>query len=192
MKRLLPFLSLLMASGMFHTGAASEGYRARMVEPSRVAGLSMQLELKRFDASGTRMEPVPLESPNAVGQQAAGSPLKAQDLAVICFTPTATGYASVWHHDYARQPVRIFPNAYSAAKGKASSVQAGERVCIGDQSDFRLRVTASQSTQRVYIHWTASQDAQIGDDEFLQLDDRVRSARTSTNEHIEEVVYEVR
>ena len=87
----------------------------------------------------------------------------------ICFRSTQSGYVTLWSRTAGDPPVRIYPNAYShaGADAPAERVPPGERICVGSDERFRLRVVGPPGVvSSLYLHWTPREAEQLPADAF--------------------------
>lgn len=95
--------------------------------------------------------------------------LRIGDPVEICFRSTRSGYVTLWSRTAGDPPVRIYPNPYSHAGADAPSehVPPGERLCVGSDDRFRLRVVGpAGAVSSLYLHWTSQEAEQLVADDF--------------------------
>jgi len=154
---------MLMAPGITEAQAPPG---ARMDLPMQQArtGIELDLELHALETE----RPVSRQTTRSLS--AATLPaLRVGETVEVCFRSTEPGYVTLWSRTAGSPPVRIYPNAFShsGVDALAEAVPAAERICVGSDDRFRLRVVSpSGVTSSLYLHWTPEQAEQLPADAF--------------------------
>jgi hypothetical protein len=136
---------------MATAGAQDSGLRlAAGLAKSGDAAPRVTLELQRLpepadESTAVARAPDPLPSRAAL---AVGTPIQ------ICVTSAQRGYISLWSVDSDQLQVRIFPNKYAYPGELAAPIGPGERLCLGDGTQFTLSIAAPLGESKIYAHWT--------------------------------------
>lgn len=162
--RMVGLLTLMVGAPVYTEAQALP--EARIDLPARQArtGVELDLELRTLEAQNT----VTRQTTRSLS--AATLPaLRVGETVEVCFRSTEPGYVTLWSRTAGNPPVRVYPNAFSHAgvAALAEAVPAGERICVGSDDRFRLRVVApSGVTSTLYLHWTPQQAEQLSADAF--------------------------
>jgi Domain of unknown function (DUF4384) len=71
----------------------------------------------------------------------------------------------------------IYPNKYShPTKTRAAAVKANTTTCIGEDNKFRLTIARPAGASKVYLHWTRTEDEQLGMEDYPVIGRDSRSA----------------
>ncbi len=153
---------VLLASGA--AGAQPGGNPAELPAQQARTGVELDIELHALNTGRT------VSRQTTRSLSAAELPaLRIGDPVEICFRSTRSGYVTLWSRTAGDPPVRIYPNPYSHAGADAPGeyVPPGERLCVGSDDRFRLRVVGPPGVvSSLYLHWTPQEAEQLVVDDF--------------------------
>ena len=174
--RFIRTTALVLTAGCIAAGLAQAQERSKGIEvnPSeKQQGVNIALELKARDRSGEAFKTLCQDACD----RAAPTRLAIGNDVAVCFEVTADGYATVWSIDSKGGFDLIYPNKYShPTKTRAAPVKAGTQTCIGEDEKFRLTISRPAGPSRVYLHWTRSEDEQLGLDDYPVIGKDTRSS----------------
>lgn len=150
-----------MAAGLAHAQERSKGIEVNATEKQQ--GVNIALELKARNRAGEAFKTICEDGCD----RAAPTRLAIGHDVAVCFETTTDGFATLWSIDSRGGFDLIYPNKYShPPKTRAAPVKAGTRTCIGEDEKFRLTIGRPAGPSRVYLHWTRTEDEQLGPDDY--------------------------
>jgi len=130
----------------------------------RQAGVNVVLELKARTGRSGDFQPICCDTE----RQAAAPPRVAiGNQVAVCFQTSQDGYVTLWSIDAKGGFDLIYPNPFShPGKTRAAAVKANTRVCIGEDEKFQLMISTPIGKSQVYLHWTRTEDEQLGTEDY--------------------------
>jgi hypothetical protein len=135
---------------------------------------NLELELALFKFEGDKkygrktagVKPI-LKRSSRDADASATESLPSGELVVVCVLASQTGTLTLWSQMDDQQPVKIYPNKFTAAVQGAGRIDADEEVCVGHTKEFRLRVAGKEGQiDKVYAHWAPQASGQLDDGDF--------------------------
>ena len=115
------------------------------------------------------------------GGQEATATVAIGERVVACVTSSQAGTLTLWSQLDDQPPVKIYPNKFTTSVSAGSAaVTAGNEVCVGHNSEFRLRVAGQPGqTDKVYAHWAPDASGQLETTDFPAIGRSARVQRSA-------------
>ena len=111
---------------------------------------------------------------------------------VLCVYSSHAGTLTLWSKVDDNQPVMVYPNQFTKSLQGAGPIGADEEVCIGDTSEFRLRVRGKDGQiDTIYAHWAPESGGQLGINDFPQIGKSTRVSRSAATHGAATVRYRI-